>query len=312
MGPIEQHFAGMKSVFSENIIKTISDGKTLLYATLIIIIYKTIKIPHGEYMYLVKELLVLSTIAAVAGCGNVHTVNSTVIANQKKQSESVHYELNKIVYNGHITSDLNNEFFKLYLEHSKLVTEIEITSKGGSIDLGIDLAEFVHKHKLDVLVSQICLSSCANYVFPAGKNKYLTKHAALAYHGGAHDLNMNLLDAESQEAFDQSTPEEQKKTIEKMNEFFTRIKHREEAFFKSINVSNKLTYIGQNKSLYQGPADGWYLPLDQMKKLGVTNIKVIGGDWDPTGISEFDFINSKEHHSNPNGQYIIREIHPKI
>ncbi|MGX9608655.1 hypothetical protein [Acinetobacter sp. T63] len=49
----------------------------------------------------------------------------------------------------------------------------------------MDLGDLVYVHQLNVEVGQYCFSSCANYVFPAGKVKYLNWCSQLGWHGGA-------------------------------------------------------------------------------------------------------------------------------
>jgi len=73
------------------------------------------------------------------------------------------------------------------------VTRLVITSGGGLVDAALDLAEAVHARHLDVEVPSTCLSSCANYVFPAGRRKLLARPGAVRWHGTmAHVLYLQV------------------------------------------------------------------------------------------------------------------------
>lgn len=69
------------------------------------------------------------------------------------------------------------------------VSRLVITSGGGLVDAALDLAEAVHARGLDVEVPLACMSSCANYVLPAGRRKLLGRPGVVAWHGNmAHIL----------------------------------------------------------------------------------------------------------------------------
>ncbi|MBM3394839.1 MAG: hypothetical protein FJY37_09450 [Betaproteobacteria bacterium] len=55
----------------------------------------------------------------------------------------------------------------------RVVQSLVITSSGGEINVGMDFGEWVFARGLNVEVSKYCLSSCANYVFPAAWQKFL-------------------------------------------------------------------------------------------------------------------------------------------
>lgn len=58
--------------------------------------------------------------------------------------------------------------------------------------LGMDLANIVFEKKWDIEVLSHCFSSCANYIFVAGKHKILHIDSQLAWHGGVtQKMNFN-------------------------------------------------------------------------------------------------------------------------
>lgn len=90
---------------------------------------------------------------------------------------------NRIYYIGDISEKANNIAKRLLKKH-KIDTMI-IRSHGGLVSLGMDLGDLIFENKLNIQVDQYCNSSCANYIFPAGRKKYLLRNSQLIWHGGA-------------------------------------------------------------------------------------------------------------------------------
>ena len=64
-------------------------------------------------------------------------------------------------------------------------SELVISSLGGEVYWGIKIGEIVHEQGWDVRVRGLCFSSCANYVFPAGRDKVIEEGAIVGWHGSA-------------------------------------------------------------------------------------------------------------------------------
>jgi hypothetical protein len=74
------------------------------------------------------------------------------------------------------------------------VRRLVITSPGGLVAPALDMAEALHARGLDVEVPEACLSSCANYVFLAGRQKLLGGPAAVGWHGNmTHVLHLQQI-----------------------------------------------------------------------------------------------------------------------
>jgi hypothetical protein len=99
----------------------------------------------------------------------------------------VRQEGDAIVFSGRIDQASVREFLRLLPDPS--VRRLVIRSPGGLVAPALDMAEALFERGLDVEVDQSCLSSCANYVFPAGRNKVLPGPFAVGWHGNmAHVL----------------------------------------------------------------------------------------------------------------------------
>ncbi|MGC7862437.1 hypothetical protein ACP3XP_00195, partial [Vibrio anguillarum] len=88
-------------------------------------------------------------------------------------------------YKGVLSPEGNELAFELYERAKEKPNTLIITSDGGDIMLGIELGRWVYDNKMSVEVNDYCLSSCANYVFTAGKIKYISNRAIIGFHGGA-------------------------------------------------------------------------------------------------------------------------------
>ena len=99
-------------------------------------------------------------------------------------NNSVWVEDNVIYYVENITKVLNNTVFQLY-EQNKAINLVAIQSKGGEVNVGIELGSFIYLNDLNVRVDSYCMSSCVNYVFTAGSVKYVSRNSLIAFHGGA-------------------------------------------------------------------------------------------------------------------------------
>ncbi|CAM3207726.1 hypothetical protein [Moritella viscosa] len=183
---------------------------------------------------------------------------------------------NKAIYEGDIGEEANATLFELYRKN-KQVNTLKIKSKGGEINVGMDLAEFVYTNKLNVEVNDYCFSSCANYVFPSGMKKIIGKNAIIGFHGGASSTEFD--DSE----LDTLPEEERKAILVFMAEYLQHALKREALFFSMIGVEQKITTLGQNEAFSKfDEADfkGWYYSIDALTKLGVTNISVIDAPWE--------------------------------
>lgn len=86
-----------------------------------------------------------------------------------------------IVFKGRIDSRSAAEFLALLKQPD--LKRVVITSGGGNVAAAIDMALAIHERQLDVEVPAACLSSCANYIFPAGRSKTLGHPTAVGWHG---------------------------------------------------------------------------------------------------------------------------------
>jgi hypothetical protein len=156
---------------------------------------------------------------------------------------------------------------------------LSITSWGGDVEGGIPLGSWVFDRGLDVEVPEHCFSSCANYVFPAGKHKKLGHHAWVAWHGGITQDWTRHLEKQLAEIDEKYHAEVRKK----FEEVRSTVAHDETEFYAKIGVDQRITTLGQMppyKGNYKGYL-GWDYSIDDLETLGVRNIRVAGEEWEP-------------------------------
>lgn len=201
-----------------------------------------------------------------------------------------------LVYQGEITKDNNSAAFSLF-ENAKVKPEVlAITSGGGNVDLGMDLGEFVLNHALDVSVESFCFSSCANYVFTAGKNKWLGEKALLGWHGDAasaywrdSDIDAMVRDLEG---------EEKRTKWQALRRHYNNVTQnsvaRERRFFERIGTDRALLTIGLSKEFVQAAvkqkARGWTIAPSLLEQMGVKNIKFLTQPWFPKDNPSFPLL----------------------
>ncbi len=226
---------------------------------------------------LMKQNLFLFVIAAsLVGCVSNSPIEDLPIAVISVDGES-------LIYRGSISRASNDRLFKLVEPIDFVPTTLVITSKGGETTAGIELGQWVFRNRLDVTVTEYCLSSCANYVFPAGLRKTLEPSAALAWHGGSMqeewgDPCSNMPKSVKEEGL--GCADIKRLQRESLEEFKT----AEKSFFAEIGVDQRVTVLGQYPEYVcreRTNSLGWDYSIEDMGRLGIKNIQVRNGEWRP-------------------------------
>jgi hypothetical protein len=220
--------------------------------------------------------LLFAIATLLVGCGSNLRIEEVPTTEISVEGES-------LIYRGSISRASNAHLFKLVESIDFVPTTLVITSKGGETTAGIELGRWVFRNRLDVTVNEYCLSSCANYVFPAGLRKTLEPSAALAWHGGS--MQEDWGDPCS------NTPRSVKKVgircadIEKLQrESLEEFKTAEKSFFAEIGVDQRVTILGQFPEYdcrERTASLGWDYSIEDMGRLGIKNIQVHNGEWRP-------------------------------
>jgi hypothetical protein len=168
-------------------------------------------------------------------------------------------------------------------QKAELVPEIlAITSLGGNVDAGIRLGQWILDNNIDVSIPSYCLSSCANYVFLAGKRKSIAPRAVVAWHGSIEQsdfvakndlfettisrLKLNPNDLSAQEFLNQNR---------KWYEGFNRSRLLQRGLFQKLKINPRVMTIGQE---IDGLKRGfWTMSKEAMEQFGIFGLDVANG-----------------------------------
>ena len=135
-----------------------------------------------------------------------------------------------IHFNGRIDAASAARFHALLQEGG--VRRLVITSGGGLVAPALDMAEAIHAQGLDLEVPSACLSSCANYLFPAARRKVLGWPGAVAWHGNmSHVLYLHQT---GQGQWSEPAMEEARQ-----------LAVREQALFRRLGVDGFVCWVGK-------------------------------------------------------------------
>ncbi|MEF1289871.1 hypothetical protein [Vibrio sp. M260118] len=174
---------------------------------------------------------------------------------------------NTLIYEGMITGDAVLEAMRVVREGKTPIDKLKITSPGGEMAVGMEFGYFIKENDLDVEVSRLCFSACANYILPAAKSVVINPDSLLGWHGGAKQADALWM---------HSVPSKDKKQF---LEYLNRLRIKETAFFGYVGVDQQITTYGQTlKTSCQKSknTDGWYYSVADMKRMGIKNITVKG------------------------------------
>lgn len=181
---------------------------------------------------------------------------------------------NRIFFRGNITNETAEQVINLYEEAEEKPDVLLISSRGGPVEAGLDLAEWIMDNDIHVEVGAGCASSCANYIFPAGHTKRLSRNSILIWHGSAW-----------QKSFDDRTDP----NSDDYDPLIVKLREREVEFFSALGVDNILTVYGQKtgvgvrawlRLVFRGVQNqGFDYSLDDLKRMGLDNIVLLDGEW---------------------------------
>jgi len=191
----------------------------------------------------------------------------------------------ELVYVGLLDPQANARLFALYDSLKDKPAVLSIRSRGGTTGNGLALGRWVRDHKLDVKVMEYCMSSCANYVFPAGIHKLVSNFAVIGFHGGLSSKSFQF-DAATQTMFDALPPERRKAMLAQIESTIRDDAKQEQAYFGTLGVRADYVTLGQEERYQRHQRSdpnsvGWTYSLDGFARLGVRDITVINPPWRP-------------------------------
>ena len=169
-----------------------------------------------------------------------------------------------IVFEGRIDGPSAARFLDLLAEGG--VRRLVITSRGGLVKPALDMADAILQHRLDVEVPRACLSSCANYLFPAGRRKLLGHPRAVGWHGNmAHVLYLHRT---GQQTWSEALVQDARQ-----------LAREEAALFRRLGVDGFVCWFGK---IAPYDVDEFYaLSPEDMARFGIQDVTVAAGQPGP-------------------------------
>ena len=173
-------------------------------------------------------------------------------------------------FKGSINEDELEKFNQIFNSNIK---NIIVDSGGGLTDAGLSIGEIIANSNVNIEVQGVCMSSCANYIFTAGKNKIINK-GVVGFHGNmtAYASTMTREESNKQSMDSGASEEEANKFYDQLiNEFIP----REKAFFKKLSISQEL--FDRTQRADKGMVSGVYVLLlpkpSTFIKYGILNVQ---------------------------------------
>ena len=231
----------------------------------------------------IQNIVLFLVLPLVSGCASNRDQASS------DPSFTLHATDVEIVFNGTITVEAYDRLVSLVDSLEKIPNRLSITSEGGDASAGVDFGMLIHKLGLDVYVPAYCISSCANYVFTAGRKKLLEQHSFLMWHGGATQQGIGEPpECEKGEWYDELFDCDPEQFSEEFEPILAKWLEKEAHFFETVGVDQRITVLGQLAEFRcdAGHLDGWYYSVSDLAHLGVRDIDLLGGTWSPVPPSD--------------------------
>lgn len=180
-------------------------------------------------------------------------------------------------FNGPITKDAVRAFIATY--EAIPLSEIVIMSSGGDAEAGMWFGHWVKDRNLALRVRWFCVSACANYVFPAGREKIIEPWAVVAWHGSMEQrdiredgVRFDAMLAKRDTSPSTLTPDEA--TLwenRKKNLVAKRLRAMQARFVAHIGVNEALIRLGQEPTEY--PQEFWTVTVGVMAAMGMDRVQ---------------------------------------
>ena len=167
------------------------------------------------------------------------------------------------------------------------LTRLVISSGGGDTVAGRHVGRWVRDMGLVVEVDIICFSSCADYIFPAGRARVIRAGAFVGWHGNERQFHLlaarkgiSLADLLAQYVPKDASPEQRTAFFRDFEET-TKVTMKDEAdFYATLGLNDAFAVCAVGDILEKRPGYagqiGWGFSLADMARLGMTNTVYLG------------------------------------
>ncbi len=159
------------------------------------------------------------------------------------------------------------------------VERVVVDSPGGDVAAGIRLANWIADRHADVEVENLCASSCANYLFAAGRRKVIDDRALVLWHGSilqkdfrerGADCDRRIATLDRSPAHDVEQTRREREAEVAYCDSYRQTVESQRAFFARVGVDEYITRMGQEPRAFDGI---WTVPVAVMKRMGLHGVE---------------------------------------
>ncbi len=158
------------------------------------------------------------------------------------------------------------------------IARVVVDSPGGDVVAGLRLANWIVDRQADVEVENRCESSCANYVFAAGRRKIIDDRALVVWHGSLLQKDFRERGADcgrriaalGRASADDVAAKRELETEVGYCDAYRRAVELQRAFFARVGVDEYVTRMGQEPRAFEGV---WTVPVAVMERMGLKDVE---------------------------------------
>ena len=216
--------------------------------------------------------------------------NPPEIERARAEPAVVRVEADTVYYTGNF-SEASSKAFDAAVQgipHGR-ITRMVISSGGGDTVAGRHVARWVRDMGVVVEVDVICFSSCADYVFPAGKARVIRADAFVGWHGNERQFDV-IAARRGERVVDQPqlrgilpeglSPEQQRALLEEVVRSMAVTQKDEADFYAQLGLNDAFAVCAVGDDLEQrfgfAGRKGWGFSIGDMARLGLTNTVYLG------------------------------------
>jgi hypothetical protein len=244
---------------------------------------------HGLNKRVRIALMVCTMVAAgIASTAVVADNHPPDIERARAEPAQVRVQGDTVTYTGNFSKASTKAFDAAVAGITRgQVTRLVISSGGGDTVEGRHVGRWVSDMGLVVEVDVICFSSCADYVFPAGRARIIRADAFVGWHGNERQFHLlaakkgvSLKDLLAQYVPKDASPEQRATFFRDFAET-TKVTLKDEAdFYAKLGLNDAFAVCAVGDILEKRPGYagqiGWGFSLADMARLGMSNTVYLG------------------------------------
>ncbi|HHG0699602.1 TPA: hypothetical protein ACPUGV_005070 [Klebsiella pneumoniae] len=166
--------------------------------------------------------------------------NQLIVKQGLNERLSTHLVFDTLYVDGNISKNDDKVLSEIIENHLIPVRTISINSGSGDIETAINIGRIIYDKGISIEVRRLCLSSCANYLFPAARNKIINYGSIIGFHGSPNSDDSKFITT-----VDGTTTSDPAIT----DKIFSEIRKTDKLFYNKIHVSWMMPLCGQKENI---------------------------------------------------------------